>query len=93
MYPTAHVIDLTDQKPEEEEPLSPLPKVGEPAEQTTAEPVKPIEQPKPGSAEQVAIDFDVVAGQATPTATTNPAADLRRGDINTPYDQIGRAHV
>ena len=84
--PTAHVIDLTDQKPEEEEPLSPLPKVGEPAEQTTAEPVKPIEQPKPGSAEQVAIDFDVVAGQATPTATTNPAADLRRGDINTPYD-------
>ena len=84
--PTAHVIDLTDQKPEEEAPLSPLTQGAEPAGQTPAEPLKPVEKPKPGSAEQIAIDFDVVAGQSTPTATTNPATDLRRGDINTPYD-------
>ena len=82
--PTTHVIDLTDQQPKEE-PVSPLTSGGEPAEQTPAEPVKPIEQPKPGTAEQVAIDFDIVAGHATQTAAT-PQTDLKRGDINTPYD-------
>ena len=82
--PVSHVIDLTDKQPVKEEPLTPLSKGGEPAGQTLAEPVD--QQPKPGAADQVAIDFDIVAGKSTPTATTHTVPDIKRGDISTPYD-------
>ena len=41
---------------------------------------------KSNNENQVAIDFDVVAGKATQAATTTQQPDLKRGDINTPYD-------
>ena len=83
--PTAHVIDLTDQKPEEES-VSQLSQGREPKKEDEQPigPVVPLEPAKPGNPEQVAIDFDIVANNATPTATQQP--DLKRGDINTPYD-------
>lgn len=91
--PTSHVIDLTDQT---SEPIEPAVAVADPILSNEAnephEPNMPHEPNVPhepnGSNkpnEQVAIDFDVVAGKATPTATTTQP-DLKRGDINTPYD-------
>ncbi|MBO4450995.1 MAG: DNA translocase FtsK 4TM domain-containing protein [Bacteroidaceae bacterium] len=82
--PVTHVIDLTDKTSLPQDPG--LPQGGEPAGQTPAEPVNLVEQPKPGAAEQVAIDFDVVAGKSTPTATTHTVPDIKRGDISMPYD-------
>ena len=82
--PTAHVIDLTPQKPEVIEPVvTPANTVNLNKPNGSNEVNMPHEVNKPN--EQVAIDFDVVAGKATPTAT-NTQPDLKRGDINTPYD-------
>lgn len=85
--PTAHVIDLTDQT---SEPIEPAVAVADPILSNEANEPHEVNMPhepngsnKPN--EQVAIDFDVVAGKATPTATTT-LPDLKRGDINTPYD-------
>ncbi len=85
--PTAHVIDLTDQT---SEPIEPAVAVADPILSNEANEPHEVNMPhepngsnKPN--EQVAIDFDVVAGKATPTATTTQP-DLKRGDINTPYD-------
>ena len=85
--PTSHVIDLTDQT---SEPIEPAVAVADPILSNEAnephEPNMPHEPNVPHEPnEQVAIDFDVVAGKATPTATTTQP-DLKRGDINTPYD-------
>ena len=85
--PTSHVIDLTDQT---SEPIEPAVAVADPILSNEAnEPHEPNVPHEPNGSnkpnEQVAIDFDVVAGKATPTATTTQP-DLKRGDINTPYD-------
>ena len=84
--PTAHVIDLTDQT---SEPIEPAVAVADPILSNEANEPHEVNMPHepnvPKPNEQVAIDFDVVAGKATPTATTTQP-DLKRGDINTPYD-------
>ena len=91
--PTARVIDLTDHKPETVEPKT----VNETIETTGGnEAIKVAASPALNksdtahevteTADQVAVDFDVVAGKATPTATASKQPELKRGDINTPYD-------
>ena len=84
--PTARVIDLTDQKPEEED--TPV-ETHIPSRVGTTDTIVPAgettETLKPETPEQIAIEFDDVVSNATQKPTTQQP-DLRRGDINTPYD-------
>ena len=95
--PTSKVIDLTDSVGDEDSQAVTISASVASSAQTeetdlgesqgmvfTVE--KTAERPVGKSAEDVAIGFDVVAGQATPSASVSPQQSLQRGNINTPYD-------
>ena len=82
--PTAHVIDLTPQKPEVIEPVvtpADTLNVNKPNVPNEVNMTHEVNKPN----EQVAIEFDDVVSNATQKPTTTQP-DLKRGDINTPYD-------
>ena len=89
--PVSHVIDLTDKT---SLPLTPPSREGDSIGEdkvsngpnTNSNTGSPIETSNPSNDNQVAIDFDIVAGKSTPTATTHTVPDIKRGDISTPYD-------
>ena len=89
--PTTHVIDLTDHEPKEEVEsgnsaiVTPTGTVDSPKDDhSTGLTNEPVTSPKPDTPETGDVEFGVTVGTTTPTTTQQP--DLKRGDINTPYD-------
>ena len=89
--PTTHVIDLTDHEPKEEVEsgnsaiVTPTGTVDSPKDDhSTGLTSEPVTSSKPDTPETGDVEFGVTVGTTTPTTTQQP--DLKRGDINTPYD-------
>ena len=89
--PTTHVIDLTDHEPKEEVEsdnsaiVTPTGTVDSPKDDhSTGLTNEPVTSSKPDTPETGDVEFGVTVGTTTPTTTQQP--DLKRGDINTPYD-------
>ena len=89
--PTTHVIDLTDHEPKEEVEsgnsaiVTPTGTVDSPKDDhSTVLTSEPVTSSKPDTPETGDVEFGVTVGTTTPTTTQQP--DLKRGDINTPYD-------
>jgi S-DNA-T family DNA segregation ATPase FtsK/SpoIIIE len=89
--PTTHVIDLTDHEPKEEVEsgnsaiVTPTGTADSPKDDhSTGLTSEPVTSSQPDTPETGDVEFGVTVGTTTPTTTQQP--DLKRGDINTPYD-------
>ncbi len=89
--PTTHVIDLTDHEPKEEvesgnsaivTPTGTVDSLKD--DHSTGLTSEPVTSSKPDTPETGDVEFGVTVGTTTPTTIQQP--DLKRGDINTPYD-------